>query len=69
MSNFADVQGRTKVFTEAYLLYVADKKPAENPPKLSGGLIGKRAIYERKLAAAITACPKLIPPSLVGTSL
>jgi hypothetical protein len=30
MSNFFDEQGRTRVFAEAYMKYVAGEKPAEN---------------------------------------
>jgi len=30
MSNFFEEQGRTRVFAEAYLKYVAGEKPAEN---------------------------------------
>jgi len=28
--DFFDWQGRTRVFVEAYIVYVADEKPAEN---------------------------------------
>ena len=30
MSNFLDEQGRTRVYAEAYMMYVAGGKPAEN---------------------------------------
>jgi hypothetical protein len=30
MSNFFDEQGRTRVFAEAYIKYVAGGKPAQN---------------------------------------
>ncbi len=43
MSNFFDEQGRTRVYAEAYMRYVAD----ENPRRTR--LIGKRAISGWKL--------------------
>jgi hypothetical protein len=43
MSNFFDEQGRTRVYGEAYMMYVAAQKPRRTP------LRRKRAIYGWKL--------------------
>jgi hypothetical protein len=39
MTNFFDEQGRTRVYGQAYMMYVAAENPRRTP------LIGKRAIY------------------------
>jgi hypothetical protein len=48
MSNFFDEQGRTRVYGEAYMMYVAAENPRRTP------LIGKRAIYGWTLSALPT---------------